>query len=65
MVSTLSAVQEVHGKLLVLGRGLGDLFGSCVDIWVADAGFFAEAGDAKRMPHREEEGSRCGEEDVA
>ncbi len=64
-MSALGAVQEVEGKLLFFGRGLGDLLGSRVDVGVTDAGFFAEAGDTKGVPEREEEGSRCGEEDVA
>jgi hypothetical protein len=64
-VRALGAVQEVHGKLLVLGRGLGDLLRCRVDVGVADASFSAEGWDTKGMPQREEESSRCGEEDVA
>lgn len=64
-MSALGTVEEVHGKLLVLGRGLGDLLGGSVGIGVADAGIFAEAGHAQAVPEGKEEGPRCGEDDVA
>jgi hypothetical protein len=44
---------------------LVDLLGRRVEMWIADAGFSAKAGDAKGEPHREDEGFRCGEENVA
>ena len=65
MVTALGAVQEVQRELLVFGRGLGDLLGCRVHVGVADASFFAEVGDAKAEKRCEEEGSRCGEEDIA
>ena len=64
-MTALGAVQEVQGNLLFFVRGLGDLLGSRVDVGVTDAGLSAEARNTKGVPQREEEGSSCGEEDVA
>jgi hypothetical protein len=65
VMTALGTVKEVQGKLLVFGRGLVDLLGCRVEIWIADAGFSAKAGDAIAEPVREEEEFRCGEENVA
>jgi len=65
VVGALRAVEEVQRLLAVVRLRRRDLLRRRVLLRVRDLGFAAEPADAQAVPHREEEGARCREEDVA